>query len=45
MSRPDMDSSGLNILLTAYRQATDAGGWLRLAGANAGVLRVLRIGS
>ncbi|MFI7386264.1 STAS domain-containing protein [Streptomyces sp. NPDC049813] len=38
-----MDSSGLNILLSAHRNATEAGGWLRLAGTNANVLRILQI--
>ncbi|MET9498418.1 STAS domain-containing protein [Streptomyces sp. NPDC006552] len=38
-----LDSSGLNILLSAHRNATDAGGWLRLAGTNANVLRILQI--
>ncbi|MFI0240242.1 STAS domain-containing protein [Streptomyces sp. NPDC016845] len=38
-----MDSAGLNILLRAHRRAVDAGGWLRLAGVGANVLRILQI--
>ncbi|MFI7382554.1 STAS domain-containing protein [Streptomyces sp. NPDC049813] len=38
-----MDSAGLNILLLAHRRTSEAGGWLRLAGAGAGVRRVLQI--
>ncbi|MEU6388046.1 STAS domain-containing protein [Streptomyces sp. NPDC046939] len=38
-----MDSAGLNILLRAHRRAHDAGGWLRLAGVSANVLRILQI--
>ncbi|WP_261994006.1 STAS domain-containing protein [Streptomyces sp. t39] len=38
-----MDSSGINILVTAYRNAIDTGGWLRIAGAQSPVLRVLQL--
>ncbi|MFI0242984.1 STAS domain-containing protein [Streptomyces sp. NPDC016845] len=38
---PFLDSGGVNTLLIAYREATGTGGWLRLAGASAAVLRVL----
>ncbi|GHD43144.1 hypothetical protein GCM10010335_46800 [Streptomyces galbus] len=38
-----MDSSGINILLTAHRAATDADGWLRLAAPTASVLRTLQL--
>ena len=30
-----MDSTGINILIAAHQSATDAGGWLRLAGPTA----------
>ncbi|MFF9262411.1 STAS domain-containing protein [Streptomyces longwoodensis] len=38
-----MDSSGINILLTAHRAATDTGGWLRLAAPTEAVLRTLQL--
>ncbi|WP_432029907.1 STAS domain-containing protein [Streptomyces sp. 1222.5] len=38
-----MDSSGINVLLTAHRALTAADGWLRLAGVQASVLRTLDI--
>ncbi|MFE2622212.1 STAS domain-containing protein, partial [Streptomyces caelestis] len=38
-----MDSSGINILLTAHHTATTAGGWLRLAAPTPAVLRTLQI--
>ncbi|OSP43262.1 anti-anti-sigma factor [Streptomyces sp. 13-12-16] len=38
-----MDSSGINILLTAHHTATAAGGWLRLAAPTPAVLRTLQI--
>ncbi|MFJ8134373.1 STAS domain-containing protein [Streptomyces sp. NPDC096013] len=38
-----MDSSGINALIAAHRAAMDAQGWLRVAGAQPSVLRVLRI--
>jgi anti-anti-sigma factor len=38
-----MDSSGINVLVAAHQQLTDAGGWLRIAAAQEPVLRILRI--
>lgn len=38
-----MDSSGINILITAHRALTEAGGWLRLARPGPSVERVLRL--
>ncbi|WP_327270773.1 STAS domain-containing protein (plasmid) [Streptomyces sp. NBC_01218] len=38
-----MDSTGINIFLTAHQSAHADGGWLRLAGAGVGVVRMLRI--
>ncbi|MFH8336473.1 STAS domain-containing protein [Streptomyces sp. AM6-12] len=38
-----MDSSGINILISAHHAATTAGGWLRLAAPTAAVLRTLHI--
>ncbi|MEW1873342.1 STAS domain-containing protein [Streptomyces caelestis] len=38
-----MDSSGINILLTAHHAATEAGGRLRLAAPTPAVLRTLQI--
>ncbi|MFE2586701.1 STAS domain-containing protein [Streptomyces sp. NPDC059378] len=38
-----MDSSGINVLITAHRKACDAQGWLRIAGAQEPVLRLLRM--
>ncbi|MFD5628290.1 STAS domain-containing protein [Streptomyces sp. NPDC127072] len=38
-----MDSSGINMLISAYREAENAGGWLRVAGAQASVLRVIEL--
>lgn len=38
-----MDSSGINILVTAHRAASGAQGWLRLAGPQEAVLRVLQL--
>ncbi|GHA44926.1 hypothetical protein GCM10010372_51100 [Streptomyces tauricus] len=38
-----MDSSGINILITTHQQANDTQGWLRIAGAQQAVQRVLRI--
>ncbi|MFF8867563.1 STAS domain-containing protein [Streptomyces sp. NPDC015139] len=37
-----MDSSGINVLLTAHRDLTPAG-WLRLAGAQNSVMRTLEL--
>ncbi|MEU2062724.1 STAS domain-containing protein [Streptomyces sp. NPDC013455] len=39
---PFMDSSGINVLITAH-QAHTGGGWLRLAGVRRPVLRTLEI--
>ncbi|MEV6766459.1 STAS domain-containing protein [Streptomyces sp. NPDC051105] len=38
-----MDSSGINTLIAAHRAAEAAGGWLRVAGAQPTVLRVMQI--
>ncbi|MFF2205810.1 STAS domain-containing protein [Streptomyces sp. NPDC058145] len=38
-----MDSSGINVLLTAHHALTQADGWLRLAGITDSVLRTLQI--
>ncbi|MGA5899296.1 STAS domain-containing protein [Streptomyces venetus] len=38
-----MDSSGINVFVAAYQQATDTGGWVRIAGAQHSVLRVLQL--
>jgi anti-anti-sigma factor len=38
-----MDSSGINVLITAHQAMSDAQGWLRLAGAQASVLRALQL--
>ncbi|MFF4018714.1 STAS domain-containing protein [Streptomyces sp. NPDC001843] len=38
-----MDSSGINILISAHRRLTEAGGWLRLAAPTETVLRTLQI--
>ncbi|MER6677843.1 STAS domain-containing protein [Streptomyces sp. NPDC000983] len=38
-----MDSSGLNILIAAHRDASEAGGWLRIAAPVPSVLRTLRL--
>ncbi|MET9443660.1 STAS domain-containing protein [Streptomyces sp. NPDC006610] len=38
-----MDSSGINVLIAAHHAARDAGGWLRVAGAQESVLRVMRL--
>ncbi|MER5583516.1 STAS domain-containing protein [Streptomyces asoensis] len=37
-----MDASGVNVLIAAYRQVTGTEGWLRIAGAQPSVLRVLQ---
>ncbi|MFF7549615.1 STAS domain-containing protein [Streptomyces canus] len=36
-----MDSSGINVFIAAYQQVDGAQGWLRIAGAQGPVLRVL----
>ncbi|MFI6808046.1 STAS domain-containing protein [Streptomyces luteogriseus] len=38
-----MDSSGINVLIVAHRAAEDAEGWLRLAGLQESVQRVLEL--
>ncbi|MFE5754635.1 STAS domain-containing protein [Streptomyces massasporeus] len=38
-----MDSSGLNVFVAAYQQARDTDGWVRIAGAQESVLRVLHM--
>ncbi|MEU5047260.1 STAS domain-containing protein [Streptomyces griseorubiginosus] len=38
-----MDSSGVNVFVTVYQQVSAAHGWLRIAGAQESVLRVLQI--
>ncbi|MEU6682757.1 STAS domain-containing protein [Streptomyces sp. NPDC046832] len=38
-----MDSSGLNVFVAAHQQARDADGWVRIAGAQESVLRVLHM--
>ncbi|MFJ4715529.1 STAS domain-containing protein [Streptomyces sp. NPDC088785] len=38
-----MDSTGINALLTGHRAAEEAGGWLRLAGLDGPVWRVVEL--
>ncbi|MFK8912217.1 STAS domain-containing protein [Streptomyces sp. YS-3] len=38
-----MDSSGINMLITAHHDTSEAGGWLRLAAPTAPVLRTLQV--
>ncbi|MEU0068793.1 STAS domain-containing protein [Streptomyces sp. NPDC006332] len=38
-----MDSSGINALITAHQSMNDAQGWLRMAGVQDSVLRVLEL--
>lgn len=38
-----MDSSGINVLVAAHRQVSGTQGWLRVAGAQEAVLRVLEL--
>ncbi|MGY0071671.1 STAS domain-containing protein [Streptomyces sp. QTS137] len=38
-----MDSSGINVFITAQRKVGQAQGWLRIAGAQESVLRVLQM--
>ncbi|MDQ0597967.1 stage II sporulation protein AA (anti-sigma F factor antagonist) [Streptomyces canus] len=38
-----MDSSGINVLITAHRRVSQAQGWLRIAGAQESVLRLLQM--
>ncbi len=38
-----MDSSGINVLIIAYKAATAAEGWVRVAGAQVPVMRVMKM--
>jgi anti-anti-sigma factor len=38
-----MDSSGINVFVVAHRATSDDQGWLRIAGAQESVLRLLEI--
>ncbi|MEH0549123.1 STAS domain-containing protein [Streptomyces sp. B21-105] len=38
-----MDSSGINVFITAHLRVSQAQGWLRIAGAQESVLRVLQM--
>ncbi|WP_331750147.1 STAS domain-containing protein (plasmid) [Streptomyces longwoodensis] len=38
-----MDSTGVNILIAAYRTISEAGGWVRLAAPSKTVLRVVQL--
>lgn len=38
-----MDSSGINVFVAAYQRASDAQGWLRIAGAQDSVVRLLHM--
>ncbi|CAL9340227.1 STAS domain-containing protein [Streptomyces sp. enrichment culture] len=38
-----MDSSGLNVFIAAHRATGDGKGWVRIAGAQESVLRVLQM--
>ncbi|MGW6012896.1 STAS domain-containing protein [Streptomyces sp. NPDC055210] len=38
-----MDSSGINMLITAYQNAAADGGWVRVAGAQAAAQRVIEL--
>ncbi|MER6496704.1 MULTISPECIES: STAS domain-containing protein [Streptomyces] len=38
-----MDSTGINVLVTIHQQVRTAQGWLRIAGAQESVLRLLQI--
>ncbi|MEU0212761.1 STAS domain-containing protein [Streptomyces canus] len=38
-----MDSSGINVLIAAHKSMSDAHGWLRLAGPQASVLRLIEL--
>ncbi|MFI8303872.1 STAS domain-containing protein [Streptomyces sp. NPDC085927] len=40
---PFMDSSGINILIAAYKNVTAADGWIRIAAPTTPVLRVLQL--
>jgi anti-anti-sigma factor len=38
-----MDSSGINVFVAVHQSVTEARGWLRIAGAQESVLRVLQL--
>lgn len=38
-----MDSSGINVFVAAHQQVSGADGWVRIAGAQESVLRVLQL--
>ncbi|MBT1098067.1 STAS domain-containing protein [Streptomyces sp. Tu102] len=38
-----MDSTGINILITAHRNLTEAGGWLRMAAPTGAVLHTIQL--
>ncbi|MEU8034304.1 STAS domain-containing protein [Streptomyces sp. NPDC049099] len=38
-----MDSSGINIFITAHRTLSEAGGWLRLGAPGVSVMRTLNM--
>ncbi|OQQ13750.1 hypothetical protein B0675_26215 [Streptomyces sp. M41(2017)] len=38
-----MDSTGINVLVSTYRALQGSDGWIRVAGAAEGVLRVIQI--
>ncbi|MEU0216666.1 STAS domain-containing protein [Streptomyces sp. NPDC006265] len=38
-----MDSSGINVFVATHRQVSGAEGWVRIAGAQPSVLRVLQL--
>lgn len=38
-----LDSSGINVFIAAYQQVSGTQGWLRIAGAQESVLRVLAL--
>ncbi|MGW0336319.1 STAS domain-containing protein [Streptomyces sp. NPDC003011] len=38
-----MDSSGINVLIAVHQAVSEAQGWLRIAGAQESVLRVLEL--
>ncbi|MET9395337.1 STAS domain-containing protein [Streptomyces sp. NPDC006624] len=38
-----MDSSGINVFVTVHQRVGDTGGWVRIAGAQPSVLRVLQL--
>ncbi|MEU9919244.1 STAS domain-containing protein [Streptomyces sp. NPDC051001] len=38
-----MDSTGINLFISAHQSATDAGGWIRLAAPTSPVMRTIQI--